>query len=433
MSEMDSLESIELYYGQFTDKGMEYLSNLKSLKTLVIPNNHTFTGSGLKYLTQLENLEYLNVGSRSLKDNDLEPIGQLKNLKKLMLFNSRDITNEGIANLKGLNSLENLEIWIPKITTTGLNQLNALSNLTALDVTGGYADDIELDDTILNIENLSNLEHLKIPVFCNNDLDCITKLPKLRQLEIDNRGIVTSEGIAKLKNLTSLDRLFFTNVYTSDDGLKYISVLNKLSQLTISGDITAKGLSHLEKLENLSYLRIITPNSIDPEAIQNLIDILPNHPQINIEIRTLPELPSRKIKVGQLLPLEDIDIKFPPDELEGKRILLCLWDMEQRPSRNCITQLSQKADKLKEKNICVIAAHVPGIEQAALEKWIKENNIPFQTGILKNKPLSEIINESKRKPYTWETESLPGLILTDSKHAITNMDLSLTELDKIIK
>ena len=431
MSEMDSLESIELYYGEFTDKGLEYLSKLKNLQTLVIPNSHNFTGSGIQYLTKLENLEHLNIGSRRLKDDDLEPIGRLKNLKELMLFNSRDITNAGISKLSGLNSLESLEIWAPKVTTTGLNHLNALSNLNLLEVQGGYADDIGPDDTILNIKYLSNLNKLRIPVFRNEDLDCIVKLSNLRQLEIDNQGIVTNEGLARLKNLTSLNILSFTNTYTTDDGLKNITDFNKLSQLTISGDITEQGLSYLEKLENLTYLHIITPNSIDPEAIQNLIDVLPNHPQINIEIRTLPELPSKKIKVGQRLPLEDIDINFSLEELEGKKILLCLWDMEQRPSRNCITQLSQKADELKEKNVNVIAVHTSEIDQATLNDWMKEYNIPFLTGTLKSKPSSESIIESKIIPNNWETESLPRLILTDSKHNISNLDFSPNDLDEI--
>ncbi|MBN2589469.1 MAG: hypothetical protein JXA96_06380 [Sedimentisphaerales bacterium] len=429
MSQMKSLESINLFYGEFTDKGLEYLSKLNNLKTLIIPNCYSFTGSGLQYLTQLENLEHLNIGSYSLKDVDLESMGQLKNLKKLILFNANNITNKGLAKLTGLSSLENLELWAPKITTTGLNHLNALSNLTVLDVTGGYAKDIEPDDTILNIENLKNLEKLIIPVFRNEDLDCIEKLPNLRQLEIYNHGIVTNEGIARLKNLTSLHKLSFIDVYATDDGLNYISDLSKLSQLTISGDITTRGLSYLEKLENLTYLSIITPNSIEPEALQHFTDIIPSHPQTQLQLKELPQV---KLQIGMQLPLEDIDIKLSPEELEGKRILLCLWDMEQRPSRNTINQLKQKADELKEKNISVIVTHIVGVEQAALEEWINDNNIPFKTGILKNKSLSEIINEGKGKPYSWETRSLPGLILTDTEHKIINLGFSITELDEII-
>ncbi|MEN6332832.1 MAG: carboxypeptidase-like regulatory domain-containing protein, partial [Phycisphaerales bacterium] len=51
---------------------------------------------------------------------------------------------------------------------------------------------------------------------------------------------------------------------------------------------------------------------------------------------------------GKLLPLlKDLGIDPPPDA-EGKMLLVCFWDMGQRPSRNCVTQLAARAAQLGE-------------------------------------------------------------------------------------
>jgi subtilisin family serine protease len=67
LSKIKSLESLGLYYGKFTDKGMEYLSGLPRLKSLQIPNNRVretergITDAGLEHLSKLAHLEELDL------------------------------------------------------------------------------------------------------------------------------------------------------------------------------------------------------------------------------------------------------------------------------------------------------------------------------------------------------------------------------------
>jgi len=425
LSQIKSLESLELYYGHFTDKGLERLSELNKLRTLVIPNCHSFTDAGLEYLIQLANLEHLNIGSGGLTDDGMVVIGQLTSLKELKLFNNRYITNRGLSRLAGLNSLEKLDLWVPKVTANGLNHLNTLSNLTKLVVQGGYAKDKEPDDTVLNIENLDRIEQLQVPVFCNEDLACLAKLSNLRRLEIDNRGVLTNKGIAKLKSLTYLNVLEITNAHLTDDGLKHISDMKKLDSLTISGDITEQGLHHLEGLKALTYLRIITPKNINPEAIQRLIDIIPNLPRIQTETRELSKVPVRLLQVGQKLSdFNNIDIELSPEDNKGKMILICFWDMNQRSSRNCLQQLSKWANDLKKKDVVVIAVLASKVEQAKLDEWIKDNNIPFPVGMIKG--------DEEKVRFNWGVQSLPWLILTDKKHIVRADGFNINGLDEKI-
>ena len=199
LAQFKSIESLELFYGNFTDKGLESLSQLPNLRTLIIPNSHGFTDEGVEHLTLLKNLESLFLRGEQLTDDGMAVIGQLKNLKELRFLNCPLITNQGIARLSGLKSLKKLEfLMVPKVTNAGLNQLNFLSELIELRIRS-----MGSDGSILHIEGLTRLEQLRLPVFQDDDLDCIAKLQNIRSLEITNRGELTDEGQAYLKKLTS--------------------------------------------------------------------------------------------------------------------------------------------------------------------------------------------------------------------------------------
>ncbi|MBN2591287.1 MAG: carboxypeptidase regulatory-like domain-containing protein [Sedimentisphaerales bacterium] len=124
-------------------------------------------------------------------------------------------------------------------------------------------------------------------------------------------------------------------------------------------------------------------------------------------------------------PLPDIKnflAEFKPETIQDKSVLICFFDYEQRPSRNCILELSKKAKELKEKDLVIVAIQASKIEQEYLDKWLKENSIDFQVGIIKE-------NEEQTK-FNWGVKALPWLILTDKKHIVTNEGFSLLELDK---
>ena len=130
--------------------------------------------------------------------------------------------------------------------------------------------------------------------------------------------------------------------------------------------------------------------------------------------------------VGKSLPdLKELGIEIPPDDIEGKKILICFWDMEQRPSRQCMTQLAKQAEQLKNKNVTVIAVQASNIDQEVLNQWVKKNNIPFSTGMVQG--------DDKKARLNWGVKSLPWLILINKEHAVTAEGFSITELEGKIR
>ena len=62
-----------------------------------------------------------------------------------------------------------------------------------------------------------------------------------------------------------------------------------------------------------------------------------------IELVVGPNYGNSITLTGQPLPgFEGIDIPFNAERATGKAILVCFWDMNQRPSRNMITELAER-------------------------------------------------------------------------------------------
>ncbi|MBN2590416.1 MAG: carboxypeptidase regulatory-like domain-containing protein [Sedimentisphaerales bacterium] len=126
--------------------------------------------------------------------------------------------------------------------------------------------------------------------------------------------------------------------------------------------------------------------------------------------------------IDKALPdLNDFNIK----QVDGKKMLICFFDIEQRPSRNCVIQLSQKTQELKEKEIEVHLIHTTKVEKERLDGWLKENNISFTFGMIEDK--------EEQTKFNWGVKALPWLILTDKEHVVQAEGFSLNELDENIK
>jgi protocatechuate 3,4-dioxygenase beta subunit len=129
--------------------------------------------------------------------------------------------------------------------------------------------------------------------------------------------------------------------------------------------------------------------------------------------------------IGKQLPeLKDLAIPSLPDTA-GKMVLVCFFDYEQRPSRNCIMQLNTRAQELKTKGIELIIVQASKIDKAQLDKWLKENNISFPVGMLEK--------DEEQTRFSWGVKALPWLILTDKSHKVITEGFALSELDEKVK
>jgi hypothetical protein len=126
--------------------------------------------------------------------------------------------------------------------------------------------------------------------------------------------------------------------------------------------------------------------------------------------------------LGKPLPeLKDSKIDLSLADADDKMILVCFWDMEQRPSRHCIIQLAKQAEQLKQKGVMVVAVQASKVDENALNEWLKKYKIPFPVGMVQD--------DVKKNRFTWGVRSLPWLILTDRKHIVRAEGFGLSELN----
>ena len=134
------------------------------------------------------------------------------------------------------------------------------------------------------------------------------------------------------------------------------------------------------------------------------------------------DLPKEPLSlVGKPLPLlRSFNLKSNADQSKGKMILVCFWDMEQRPSWNCIMRLARQAEQLKQKDVTVVAVQASEVNESTLNDWLKEYNIPFPVGMVQG--------DVEKSHFTWGVRSLPWLILSNRKQIVRAEGFALTEL-----
>jgi L-ascorbate metabolism protein UlaG (beta-lactamase superfamily) len=125
--------------------------------------------------------------------------------------------------------------------------------------------------------------------------------------------------------------------------------------------------------------------------------------------------------IGRTLPEPKAVGVELPDDASDKRILVCFWDMNQRPSRQCIMQLADRAEDLAKKGIVVACVQAAEVDDGSLNKWVKENQIPFPVG----KTMAEIGKSS----FEWGIRMLPWLILTNQNHMVIAEGFGPGQLD----
>ena len=142
-----------------------------------------------------------------------------------------------------------------------------------------------------------------------------------------------------------------------------------------------------------------------------------------VNIGTVLKTPSL---TGKPLPdLGKMGIELSSDASD-RMILVCLWDMQQRPSRNYIIELAKQADDLAEEDVIVTGIQVADVDDKVIDEWAKENKIPFAIG--------KSTNEIGKTTFDWGVKSMPWLILTDRRHIVIKEGFSLSELnDQILQ
>ncbi|MEN6308452.1 MAG: carboxypeptidase regulatory-like domain-containing protein, partial [Anaerohalosphaeraceae bacterium] len=133
----------------------------------------------------------------------------------------------------------------------------------------------------------------------------------------------------------------------------------------------------------------------------------------NVEIMLTPEgnsgrraAPKPKSLVGKALPA----VLSDPNQFDGKAVLVCVWDYQQRPSRFVVKELAKRAELLAGKGVAVVLLQGEPMDKAAVEGWLKESTIAFK--------LDMIAADAEKTRLGLGVQGLPWMILADKAHQV---------------
>lgn len=439
ISKMTSLERLTLYMTQIDGSGLKHLKSLTSLAFLNLAMT-AITDDSLAYLSKLTWLKELHLYDTDISDIGLAHLKHLRALEVLMLGGLRHdhspINDEGLAYLEELDSLKRLYLYRTGITDTGLAHLSDLTRLEVLNlketqITGeGLAllknipalTDLDLEQTKLDSKGLANckawsntLEGLSLDKTKISDSDMVhlAELRALKYLDLSNTPL-TDTGLVHINRLNSLESINLNYTQITNDGLMLLKDLPNLRRISVmKTHVTNEGLERFKQISASKSIAARVRRSLISTRKEGLTTVVVQSPQTEARLPSL---------VGKSLSqLSDLNIELNPEQTEDKIILVCFWDMNQRPSRNCLLQLSTKAQELKAKDIVVVAVQASKVNKDKLNDWVKKNNIPFPVGMVQG--------DEEKIRFTWGVRSLPWLILTDKKHIVTSEGFSISELD----
>jgi protocatechuate 3,4-dioxygenase beta subunit len=137
-----------------------------------------------------------------------------------------------------------------------------------------------------------------------------------------------------------------------------------------------------------------------------------------------PEKPKRASLIGKALP-DLSSFSLPSDAAApGKAILLCLFDCDQRPSRQAIRLLTEQTESLRQKGVAVLCIQAAIVASDSFGPWKEANPLPFKIG--------RITAKTAASAWATDTESLPWLILVDSQGRVAAEGFSFEDLTRKI-
>lgn len=221
----ENIRRLELRDTQVTGEGLEPLTELAHLQTLILLDRD-IGKAGFSHLAMLSKLEHIEL-SGSIGDPSLEGLGALVGLKVLRLahpelddraapqleplrrlevldLGGTSISDEGLHALAGLSSLQTLRLDHTRVTNRGLRHLGGLSSLEVLAL---HSTDV-VDAGVAHLGGLQGLHTLRLDrtLITDASIDTLVKLHGLRRLNLAHT-VVSAEGVARLRDLPELEVL----------------------------------------------------------------------------------------------------------------------------------------------------------------------------------------------------------------------------------
>ncbi|MCA9803097.1 MAG: protein kinase [Cyanobacteria bacterium HKST-UBA02] len=182
---------------QITDRGVETVCKIKSLRKLDLADDANISGDCLKYVADLPYLEALALTRTKVKDEDLAHLANARRLFAIALGACPEIHGDGLVYLKDLPHLKALKISGIAISETGYKNLATLKGLNWLDLQSSNLDDDRVD-VLLTLKDL-NTVNMGCTSITDRAIDKIAGLAKLNELRIENCPGVSRKAVDRLR------------------------------------------------------------------------------------------------------------------------------------------------------------------------------------------------------------------------------------------
>lgn len=136
------------------------------------------------------------------------------------------------------------------------------------------------------------------------------------------------------------------------------------------------------------------------------------------------QLRRASLKGGSLPDLASVNLTAEAAPA-GQPVLLCLFDVGQRPSRHALSQLNEQSAALNEKQVRVIGVQAAVITDEMFNEWKDARAVSV--------PVGRVLDESAKTKWATSTSALPWLVLTDANHKVVAEGFPLDELDAQIQ
>lgn len=232
-----------------TDRGFQQLGDLIDLKELYFL--HCKYLASLSFLKRMPNLQLLSIdgmlnvpqhkSSPAVTDEVIESISEMKSLRKLVIATRLQLSGVGLIHMANMTRLETLSLERgagASLTDNGLKVVCGMGRLRSLKITHC----IELSDHSLNyLQRLQKLDSLELSCGddCSNFTDegarQISKLRNIRRLSLVGWEDLSDKGVyylSKMKTLETLNLRYATNI--TDASLDHLQYLKRLRQLDLA-------------------------------------------------------------------------------------------------------------------------------------------------------------------------------------------------------
>jgi hypothetical protein len=172
---LGELEYFRIWRGQFGDAGLEHLTRLPCLRTLVLEDTR-LSDNALRRLDSLTHLETLEFAGCLMTNHDMSILPVLHNVKSLTIYENKEalLTEQGFVHFSRLPKLEDLSLTGCNVTDDGLNHLKCLNSLKDIYISGA-----RVKITSAGFQHLRSMKFLKTLTI----KECQVRVEDVRQLE----------------------------------------------------------------------------------------------------------------------------------------------------------------------------------------------------------------------------------------------------------